>query len=153
MMTGTITDDQARALAQLVALMSGDKRWDIAGVRAAISKARHRAPAAELAIAAIRCATSTDARTPAVIAMDGPHWLAPDMTAPREHRRPKCEVHGVETRITDGLCPMCHADQKGGDGYEGQDWERDDPDRIEMNRMGARRARAAIRPTPTEEDQ
>src|SRR6478736_9853747 len=64
MMTGAITDDQARALAQLVALLAGDKRWDIAGIRPALSKARHRAPAHELAIAAIRCAVSPDARTP-----------------------------------------------------------------------------------------
>lgn len=94
MMTGAITDDQARALAQLVALLSGDKRWDVAGVRSALSKARHKAPAANLAIAAIRCATNPDAKTPAVIGMDGPHWSTGTSVTTTDHRYARCQEPG-----------------------------------------------------------
>lgn len=93
-LTGTITDDQARALAQLVALLSGNKRWDVAGTRSAIHAARHRGTAHELAHAAIRC-TQGDARTPAVIALDGPHWHAEPTTT--SARATKCPIPGHES--------------------------------------------------------
>ena len=113
MMTGAITDDQARALAQLVALLSGDKRWDVAGVRSALSKARHRAPAHELAIAAIRCAVSPQAKTPAVIGMDGPHWSTP--SAPGvEYRFARCPVIG-HTSYAAHNCAACRSERIGAD--------------------------------------
>lgn len=109
MMTGTITDDQARALAQLVALLSGDKRWDVAGIRPALSKARHRAPAHELAIAAIRCAVSPDAKTPAVIGMDGQHW-GPGTTTTEPVRYARCPEPG-HTSFPAWNCAACRSEQ------------------------------------------
>lgn len=113
MMTGAITDDQARALATLVATLRPD--WGIPGVRAALHQARHRAPAHELAIAAIRC-TRGDARTPAVIAMDGPHWVGLPVAETRETRPRKCPEHGLPVRVSDGMCASCRAEQLGADG-------------------------------------
>lgn len=150
-MMHSITSTQAQLLAQLVAALRPG--WDVPGIRAAIHAAKDRAPADDLALALIRLTRRTDLRTPAVLTEDGPHWLAPDLQQVRDSRRPKCPQHQVDTRVSDGLCPLCLADRKGGDGYEGQGWERGDPDRIETNARGARRARAAIRHTPTEEDQ
>lgn len=141
-MMHSITSTQAQHLAQLVAALRPG--WDIPGIRAAIHAAKDRAPADDLALALIRLTRRTDLRTPAVLAEDGPHWLAPDLQQVRDSRRPKCPEHQVDTRVSDGLCPLCLADRKGGDGYEGQGWERDDPDRIEMNRMGAEAVRRAI---------
>jgi len=143
MMTGTITDDQARALAQLVSLLSGDKRWDVAGVRAALSKARRQASAPDLAIAAIRCAVNPEARTPAVIGMDGPHWVAVPFAGGRETRPAKCPTHGIAVRLVDGLCTGCVADTKAADD------NRDDtlavsPDQAETNARGARTVLRAI---------
>ncbi len=110
MMTGTITDDQARALAQLVALLSGDKRWDAAGVRSAISKARHKAPAAELAIAAIRCAINPDAKTPAVIGMDGPHWSTGSSVTATDHRYARCQEPG-HSSFPAWNCAACRSER------------------------------------------
>lgn len=143
MMTGTITDDQARALAQLVALLSGDKRWDIAGVRAALSKARHKATAPELAIAAIRCATNPDAKTPAVIGMDGPHWVAMPFAGGRETRTAKCPTHGIAVRLVDGLCTGCVADTKAADDNR-DDTLAIDPDQAATNARGAANARRQL---------
>jgi hypothetical protein len=143
MMTGAITDDQARALAQLVSLLSGDKRWDVAGVRAALSKARRQATAADLAIAAIRCAVAPEARTPAVIGMDGPHWVAMPFAGGRETRPEKCPTHGIAVRVTDGLCTGCVADRKAADDNR-DDTLAIDPDRAETNARGARTVLRAI---------
>ncbi|GII98369.1 hypothetical protein CLV28_0694 [Sediminihabitans luteus] len=71
-MMNEITADGARALAALVSTIR--PAWGAAGVLAALADARHRGTAAELAHAAITAATTPEARTPAVIAMDGPHW-------------------------------------------------------------------------------
>jgi hypothetical protein len=143
MMTGTITDDQARALAQLVSLLSGDKRWDVQGVRAALSKARRQASAPDLAIAAIRCAVSPDARTPAVIGMDGPHWAQMPFAGGRETRPAKCPTHGIAVRVTDGLCTGCVADTKAADENRG-DTLAVSEDQLETTARGLRVVRQAI---------
>jgi hypothetical protein len=104
MMTGTITDDQARALAQLIATLRPG--WDVAGIRAAISKARHRGTAHELVIAAIRC-TQGDARTPEVIALDGPHWHTPAQTSSSNFER--CPEPG-HTSFPAWNCSACRSE-------------------------------------------
>lgn len=111
-LTGTITDDQARALAQLIAtLRPRELRWDVAGTRAALSQARHLAPAADLCVAAIRCATNLENRTPAVIAMDGPHWHAAPPEPSRALSDVKCTQDGHE-RQSARTCTYCAADRK-----------------------------------------
>jgi len=144
-MMRTITSTQAQHLAQFVAALRPG--WDVPGIRAAIRAAKDRAPADDLALALIRLTRRTDLRTPAILAQDGPHWLAPDLEQVRDARRAKCAAHHVDTRVSDGLCPFCLADRKAGDGD--QDTRRPlDPERSDIYRRGARRARAAIRPGP-----
>lgn len=144
MMTGTITDDQARALAQLVALLSGDKRWDVAGVRSALSKARHKAPAAALAIAAIRCATNPDAKTPAVIGMDGPHWSTGGTVTTTDHRYARCQEPGHQSYPA-WNCAACRSEKLAAD-----DQQTETPtlaisrDQAAINERGATNAKRAL---------
>jgi hypothetical protein len=143
-----ITDDQIRPLAQLVSLLSGDKKWDVVGVRAALVTARGKADAADLAVAAIRCAVSPDARLPVVIGMDGPHWVAMPFAGGRETRPAKCPTHSIAVRVTDGLCTGCVADTKAADD------NRDDtlavtPDQLDTTLRGARTVRRAIQAART----
>jgi hypothetical protein len=144
MMTGTITDDQARALAQLVALLSGDKRWDVAGVRSALSKARHKAPAADLAIAAIRCATNPDAKYPVVIGMDGPHWSAGTTVTTTDHRYARCPEPG-HTSFPAWNCAACRSEKLAAD-----DTQTQTPtlaisrDQAAINERGAANAKRAL---------
>lgn len=112
MMTGTITDDQARALAQFVAtLRPRELRWDVPGVRAALSQARHRGSIDELAVAAIRAAMVLENRTPAVIALDGPHWHTQGTsTAVVSARAERCPEPGHGSYFA-WNCGACHADR------------------------------------------
>jgi hypothetical protein len=140
MMTGTITDDQARALAQLVAALRPG--WDVAGIRAALSNARHRAPAHDLAIAAIRC-TQTDARTPAVIAMDGPHWHAPGTTSTANYER--CPEPG-HTSFPAWNCSACRAEDLAG--TTPRPTPDRDPELADVATRGAAQVRAALAIAP-----
>jgi hypothetical protein len=132
-----ITDDQIRPLAQLVSLLAGEKQWDVVGVRAALVTARRKASAADLAVAAIRCAVNPDARTPAVIGMDGPHWVAMPFAGGRETRPAKCATHGIAVRVTDGRCTGCLADAIAADDAR-TDTLTISPDQAETNARGAR---------------
>ena len=158
MMTGTITDDQARALAQLVALLSGDKRWDVAGVRSALSKARHKAPAQDLAIAAIRCATNPDAKTPAVICMDGPHWSTGSSATTTDHRYARCQEPG-HTSFPSWNCAACRSEKLAADDLQTQTPTLAiSPDQAAINERGAANAKRALaahtaRTTTKETDQ
>lgn len=79
---GRMTFRQGQALARFIHELRGD--WDVPGIEAALGQVHDKAPADVIACAAIRAATVASNRTPAVIAMDGPHWrTAPD--APRPH--------------------------------------------------------------------
>jgi len=76
--------------------------WGLAGITAALKKASPLGSAAEVAVAACRCAANPDMRTPALIAGPGPHWqglaagsrLAPQM----------CVTHPEQKA---GGCPEC----------------------------------------------
>lgn len=81
MMHGAITDDQARTLAAHVHTLRPD--WDVPGIRAAISKARHVADAHDLGAALIRYAKREDMKTPGLFHEDGPHWRASVDVTPR----------------------------------------------------------------------
>lgn len=69
--------------------------WDRPGVQAAVkaSLARELQPTlAELAYALIRCAENPSISTPAVIALDGPHWKKTQHVEPLEPiRARKCQ--------------------------------------------------------------
>lgn len=67
-------DQQHRAIAFLVEAIRPD--WGAPGVMAALDKLRDR-PLADVTVAAMRAAMRDDQRTPAVIALSGPHWLNP----------------------------------------------------------------------------
>jgi hypothetical protein len=62
----------AEHLAAVVAALRDD--WDERGIVAALAKARDRGDVWQVSMAAIRAAADPSNRTPAVIAMDGPHW-------------------------------------------------------------------------------
>lgn len=141
MHAGTITTPQARALAVLTNTLRPD--WDVPGIAAAIHRARHRAPADELAIAMVRFTRRDDLRTPAVFPDDGTHWMGLPVAEARAPQRRKCPVHGIAVRLVDGLCTGCIADQKGADD------NRDDtlavsPDQLDVTLRGARIVRQAI---------
>jgi hypothetical protein len=67
-----MTYRQGQALASFLAELRGD--WDRPGIEYALGKARGIAPAADLAVAAIKAAALGSNRTPSIIAMEGPHW-------------------------------------------------------------------------------
>lgn len=71
----TVTDQQIRAIAFLAAASrpSGARRWNEAGIIAAVDKVRSRS-LAEVVMAVIRAAADRNAETPGVIPSAGPHW-------------------------------------------------------------------------------
>ena len=72
-----ITDQQIRAIAFLAAAArpSGARRWNEAGIIAAIEKVRTRS-LFEVTVAVMRAANDRNADTPGVIPTAGPHWRA-----------------------------------------------------------------------------
>lgn len=67
-----ITRSQGQALAALLHQLRGD--WDLPGINAAIRKAAAHGSAADVAVAACRCAANPEMRTPALISEPGTHW-------------------------------------------------------------------------------
>jgi len=61
----------ADAIAVLVHYLRPD--WDVRGIMAALASVQDRDPFL-VAHAAVNAANATSNRTPAIIAMDGPHW-------------------------------------------------------------------------------
>lgn len=72
-MTKDEAADLARFIERIRRRLPGDT-WHKPGIEDALGRARDRAPAPDLAIAAIRAAENPLNRTPAIIGMDGPHW-------------------------------------------------------------------------------
>lgn len=77
----TVTRDQAQMLATLATACrpTGARRWDAAGVMAALEKLRER-DLSEVVMATVRAARDRDVETPGVIPTPGSHWreqLAP----------------------------------------------------------------------------
>lgn len=110
---GELSHTQAKALAAFVNALRPD--WDKPGIEDALGRARRRADAPTLAIAAIRAATSAKNRTPAVIGMDGEHWRTP-VPARVPHYAPKpseeCDRHPGQYA---DACSGCAADRLVGD--------------------------------------
>ena len=94
----TITGAQAHALAALVHELRPD--WDTSGISKALYAARDIGTADELSHAALYAAVDPRNRTPAVIALAGPHWtrgreLASTSAVPGVSD-PRCETHDWE---------------------------------------------------------
>lgn len=64
--------EQAAHLAQFIASLRED--WGVAGVMHALGEARCMGDAYDVAHAALSAASRAENRTPAVIALPGPHW-------------------------------------------------------------------------------
>lgn len=86
-----ISQDQARALALVINGIRPD--WDAAGIYTAIGRAKDMGDIAEVALAAIKAAQLETNRTPAVIAMQGPHWSSPSATV--KLTAESCPIHDV----------------------------------------------------------
>ena len=110
MMMSPITQPQAQALAAFVATLRPD--WDAAGIYAALKTAKDKGTAADLAHAAIQAASTPSNRTPAVIAMAGPHWAqqtASSTPIPGPGRSEPCPVDG-HTHETAWCCHACRSE-------------------------------------------
>jgi hypothetical protein len=70
--TPPLTLAQAKEIARSVHAIRRD--WDRPGIEDALARARFLGDPASVAIAAHRAAAVAGNRTPAVIALDGPHW-------------------------------------------------------------------------------
>jgi len=100
-----MTKSQGEALTALLHQLRKD--WGLPGIAAAIRKASLGASAADVAVAACRCAADLTMRTPGLIPSPGPHWqgtpagsrLAPVM----------CASHKDEKA---GSCPQCWSERK-----------------------------------------
>lgn len=93
---------EADAIAVLVHQLRPD--WDVRGVMAALGQCRDREPA-DVAIAAVKAASDRKNRTPAVIALAGPHWLSADRTTTQTPPalNALCSRHAKEPQF----CPWC----------------------------------------------
>ena len=97
-----LSQSQGQALTALLHTIRHD--WGLPGITAALKKASPLGSAAEVAVAACRCAADPDMRTPGLIPTPGLHWhglaagsrLAPVM----------CVTHPDEKA---GSCPGCIA--------------------------------------------
>ena len=88
-----MTKSQGQALTTLLHQLRKD--WGLPGIAAAIRKASLGASAADVAVAACRCAADPSMRTPGLIPTPGPHWqgttagtrLAPVMCSEHPERK------------------------------------------------------------------
>lgn len=96
-----MTPQQAQKTAELVHSIRPD--WDARGVYSALSKAatERGTDAGRLSIVALHAAMEPSNRTPAVIALDGPHWQKADGTAPA----PKRTITPPSSNDTSPECP------------------------------------------------
>lgn len=93
-MFGPLTHRQAVAAAKCIHELRAE--WEVDGIVHALGLARAKADGPTVVRAAIRAAENLNNRTPAVIAMNGPHWLE---AQPRPERRPAPKPHE--------LCGIC----------------------------------------------
>lgn len=110
---GTINSAQSSALARLVHELH--PTWDVPGIAAAISRAKHRGTIEELCVAAVRLAMRDDLRNPAVLAEDGPHWRNPQTsTAVVSAHAERCPEPGHGSYFA-WNCGACKADAAAAD--------------------------------------
>lgn len=114
MMTKSITEDPARALAALVTHLRPD--WDVPGILKAIYAAKDRGDAFRVAHAALYAAETPTNRTPAVIALAGEHWARGRDIGTGDTKFDRCDVPGDAHRsYPKGRCGACRADELAAD--------------------------------------
>ena len=96
----SLSQSQGQALTALLHTIRRD--WGLAGITAALKKASLLGSAAEVAVAACRCAANPDMRTPALIADPGPHWQG--LAAGSRLAPVMCVTHPEQKA---GSCPAC----------------------------------------------
>lgn len=104
----TMTSKQGNALATLIHELRSD--WGIPGIVAELRKAADRGTPFDVALAAIHAAQDEKNRTPAVIALPGPHWTkgkALGEATPIHYAR--CPVIG-HTSYAASNCGLCAND-------------------------------------------
>jgi len=123
-----LTRDTARTLAAHVSQVRRDAgidpAWDAQGVYAALGRCTDRGDVVEVTAAALRCALNPKVETPAVIAMDGPHWQTPATVHQLHPTRPGAPLRDDERCPVDGhrqqpaaWCSLCRGQYLGGDGW------------------------------------
>lgn len=110
-MMNFITEEQANMLTGLVASLRPS--WGRTGIMAALARNQAKAPAHILTIALINIAANPDARTPALLDHEGPHWdhargtiltAKPKPPQPATTNDPWCPDH-PDHRLSN--CPKC----------------------------------------------
>ena len=96
----TLSQSQGQALTALLGTLRKD--WGLSGITAALKKASPLGSAADIAVAACRCAANEQIRTPALIAEPGPHWQG--LTAGSRLAPVMCQDHPAQKA---GGCPEC----------------------------------------------
>jgi len=96
----SLSQSQGQALTALLHTIRRD--WGLAGITAALKKASLLGSAAEVAVAACRCAANPDMRTPSLIADPGPHWQG--LAAGSRLAPVMCVTHPEQKA---GSCPEC----------------------------------------------
>jgi len=109
----SLSQSQGQALTALLHTIRRD--WGLAGITAALKKASLLGSAAEVAVAACRCAANPDMRTPVLIADPGPHWsglaagsrLAPQMCVTHPEQKAGSCVECFKAAVPRAdLCPV-----------------------------------------------
>lgn len=108
-MNAELNHEQAKHLAALVAALRPG--WDVPGVRKALWDARTKGTPDQVAHAAITAAMDPTNRTPAVIALDGPHWATVRPVETRGANYDRCQVPGHE-QWPAWHCAGCRADAR-----------------------------------------
>lgn len=143
-----ITYQQGQKLAELLHELRSD--WDIKGCINFIREARGARPGTcnfDLVVAAIRAAQNPEARTPAVIALEGPHW---HNAVPA---RPGAKPANGGLR-NNGICERCrypHPPTEDCD-VRRDEIDRDDPTYIANRKAAIAAARAAKHGPTTEQE-
>ena len=104
----SIDRDQAQALAALIATLRPD--WQPPGILKALSDARTRGTAWDLAHAALYAAQDPSVRTPAVIALPGDHWRGRSLGDGTPIHYPRCPEPGHTSYRADN-CGACRAER------------------------------------------
>lgn len=86
----TPTELTLNQIAELVVQTRPD--WEIHEVRSILRSHAHQVDGADLAVAAIRCATNRDYHRPAAIGWRGPHWDGLGTLPPQAQNSPPCDV-------------------------------------------------------------
>lgn len=144
-MTESLNGDTAEALANLVhVLRPQEAAWGIKGIKTALFNAKDRGTAFEVAHAALYAAEDLTNRTPAIIALAGPHWTRGRELGSSNPRGEKCPQIGHEGKPAHN-CPYCIADSKAVPDDEAAAHQgAPDPDRVAAYERGARHARQAL---------